>query len=138
MTHPPFPGAIQDENSTAEDRPVRLRKRADLILQPSAYQQENCWIVKDPISLKYFRLLEPETEVLRKLDGRTTYRQLKRHLEQKFPERNTRYEDLQNLLSSFHRSGLVTADSAGQAEPLLARARKTRNQKLTQLATSIL
>jgi putative peptide zinc metalloprotease protein len=124
--------------STAEDRPIALRMRPDLVLQESVYQKQRCWIVKDPVSLKYFRLLEPEYLILSRLNGKNSYLQIKCELDRAFPEFTTRYEDLQMLVSSLHKSGLVLGDMPGQAPTLVKRARKQKRQKLLQVFSSIL
>ncbi len=42
------------------ERPVGLRMRPDLVAQASEFQGESCWVIKDPLAMKYFRLREPE------------------------------------------------------------------------------
>ena len=69
----------------SEQRPIALRRRLDLVVQETVYQGQRSWIVKDPVALKYFRLLEPEYEVLQMLDQSTSYRKIKLRLEKRFP-----------------------------------------------------
>lgn len=122
----------------SDQRPIRLRVRKDLIISEVIFQGDKSWVVKDPISLKYVRLQSAEYEVFQELRSEATYDEIKRKLDRKFPERIVRYDDLQMLISSFHRSGLLVSDNAGQAVPLLERDRKQKRQKMLSLLASIL
>ena len=83
---------VNPASMSSEERPVGLRARMDLVFQESVYQGELCWIVKDPVGMKYFRLMPPEFLVLSELKKNCNYQELKRLLERKFPEKITRLE----------------------------------------------
>ncbi len=117
-----------------EERPVGLRARRDLIVQESTYQKEYCWIIKDPLAMKYFRLGKPEYLVLQKLADPISYHELKLELTQAFPDFNVRLESVQQLVTSLHRSGLLVSGASGQAVPL----EKRRNKELLRKFTAIL
>jgi hypothetical protein len=34
----------------------RIRLRADLVIDPQKYEGRTCYVVKDPVSLRYYRL----------------------------------------------------------------------------------
>lgn len=130
---------VADNTLQATDqRPINLKARKDLSIQEVVFQGEVSWVIKDPLSLKYVRLQTAEYEVFQQLDGSATYEGIKRILDQKFPDQIVRYDDLQSLISSFHRSGLLVSDNAGQATPLLERHRKEKRKKLIGLLSSIL
>ena len=78
--------------------------------------------------MKYFQLREPEYRALSMLDGTRSYRQIKVRLEQEFPEQKIRLADVQHLVNSFHKNGLLVSDASRQAVPL----KKKRNQELKQ------
>lgn len=122
----------------ADQRPIRLRRRHDLVVRPVTFQGEESWIIKDPISLKYVRLQGPEYLVFGLLDGQATYQQLKQTLDREYPDRIVRHDDLQTLISSLHRRGLLISENPGQAVPLLERQGKQRNQKRLSLLVSLL
>jgi multidrug efflux pump subunit AcrA (membrane-fusion protein) len=48
----------------------RPRLRADLVVVEQCYRGERSFVVKDPLSLKYFRFRPLEVQVMRALDGR--------------------------------------------------------------------
>jgi putative peptide zinc metalloprotease protein len=122
----------------SEDRPLPLRKRPDLQITESRFQQVRSWMVKDPVSLKYHRLQDPEVTVLNMLDGKTSLRDIQEKLQQRYPTKITRLSDLQYLLSTFHRSGLVLAEASGQGTQMLRRRRQTVQQKWMQRLSNIL
>ena len=49
---------------------ARPRLRADLVVVEQCYRGERTFIVKDPLTLKYFRFRPLEVQVMRALDGR--------------------------------------------------------------------
>ena len=130
------PNSQPPSQTVSKRRSVRLRRRPDLVCQSLQFDGDDCWVVKDPVSLKYFRLKPPEWCVLELLDGTTSYAQMLDHLQSKFPEHNFRLRDVQSLVSSFHGNGLLLSDNVGQTAPLQARRNKERQQKSVQLLMS--
>lgn len=118
----------------AASRPLRLRMRPDLATERQTYQGQAYWLVKDPVTLKYYRFHEEEFAILQMLDGRTSPAEIRRRFEQRFPPQKITLEELMQLVGSLHRSGLILSDVSGQAEALLTRRRETsRRQRLASL-----
>ena len=122
---------------SSDQRAVGLRARTDLVIKESVYQGEYCWIVKDPLAMKYFRIRKAEFLVLESLRESTSYYELKLLLSEEFPELLINMEVIQQLISQLHQSGLLIAQSSGQAIPLVKRRVKDQRQKLLRLAMSI-
>ena len=80
----------------SEQRPIGLRTRPDLIVKQSAFQGEHCWIVKDPLAMKFYRLHEAEYRVLEELRSEVSYLHLKEVLTSKLPDKTVRLESIQN------------------------------------------
>ena len=121
----------------SSQKAVGLRVRADLAISQSHFQGERSWIVKDPLAMKYFRLRDAEHCVLQSLDGGHSLADIKSNLSAAFPQHTFDTKQIQQLIQSFHANGLCVADAAGQANPLERRERKTRRQKLVNLASSV-
>ena len=51
---------INAHTISSDQRAVGLRTRPDLVVEEGVYQGEYCWIIKDPLAMKYFRLRRPE------------------------------------------------------------------------------
>ena len=91
---------VNPASQSSEERAISMRSRTDLIIQESVYQGEKCWIVKDPLAMKYYRFQEPEYLVFQELKSDCNYQDLKRMLDRKFPEKTTRLEAVQQLVVS--------------------------------------
>ena len=84
--------ATADAFRSSITRPVGLRRRGDLVTNRQVHQGQAWWVVKDPISLSYFRFRPEEYALLDMLDGTVSLEQLKerllpqaqRHLVQQF------------------------------------------------------
>src|SRR5207245_3045862 len=48
---------------------VRLRLRRDLEIAPQKYEGRTYYVVKDPVSLRYYRFKEQEHFLIRLMDG---------------------------------------------------------------------
>ena len=55
-----------------EDRIVGLRIRPDLSCDRQTQQGQVWWVIKDPLSLNYFRLRDEQYFVLKSLDAKTS------------------------------------------------------------------
>ena len=58
-----------DAFRSSTTRAVGLRRRGDLVVNRQVYQGQAWWVVKDPISLQYFRFRPEEYALLDMLDG---------------------------------------------------------------------
>jgi putative peptide zinc metalloprotease protein len=107
-------------------RAVGLRKRGDLDVNRQVYQGQAWFVVKDPISLHYFRFRPEEYALLEMLDGETSLEDLKEQFEERFPPRRITVEELARFVSTLHRSGLVIGDRPGQGPQLFERRRQRK------------
>jgi putative peptide zinc metalloprotease protein len=111
-------------------RPLAIRMRPDLAVQRQTWQGREYWLIKDPLTLKYFRFEAEEFALLEMLDGRASVEEICQRFEQRFAPQRIRPAELQQLLANLHRSHLVIADAAGQGEQLLARQEQQRRKVL--------
>ena len=74
--------AAADRTTSYAERIPAVRARADLTAVRQRWQGRTDWIVKNPLSLEYFRLPDEEYFLLRRLDGATPWSELKREFEQ--------------------------------------------------------
>ena len=107
-------------------RAVGLRKRGDLHVNRQVYQGQAWFVVKDPISLHYFRFRPEEYALLEMLDGQASLDSLKEQFEERFPPRRITVEELARFVSTLHRSGLVIGDRTGQGPQLFERRRQRK------------
>ena len=121
---------------TADQRPVRLRRRLDLVLSQCVFQSETTWVVKDPLALKYIQLRPPEYSVFKMLDGNTSLREMKKVLDDNFPDKHSRISDIHSLITSFHENGMLIADAPGQHEAMLKERFKRFRKKVIEVVSS--
>lgn len=96
------------------DSIIRWRMRRDLIAQQVKARGESEWTLKDPLSLAYYHLRDPEFVVLSMLNGAVSYRQLLDVLSARFPGERWTAENLKRFLYSLVHAGLVTSLGGGQ------------------------
>ena len=113
-----------DAFRSSTTRGVTLRRRGDLVVNRQVYQGQAWWVVKDPISLHYFRFRPEEYALLEMLDGRTSLDALKEQFEARFPPRRIKVDELSRFIATLHRSGLVIGDRPGQGPQLFERRRQ--------------
>ena len=75
---------LTDSLVSASSRAVNLRRRSDLTATRQTYQGEDFWIVKDPVSLSYYRFHEEEYAILGMLDGVSSLEEIQRRFERRF------------------------------------------------------
>ncbi len=107
-------------------RSIGLRKRGDLVVTRQLYQGQAWFVVKDPISLHYFRFRPEEYALLEMLDGSASLDGLKEAFEARFPPRRITLEETARFVATLHRSGLVIGDRPGQGPQLFERRRQRK------------
>ena len=120
------------------ERALPVRRRPDVQVYPQHFQGRPCWVIKDPVSLRYFRLQEEEYLLWQMLDGRHSLRQLQEEFARRFRPRTIRADEIQRFVGMLHQAGLVLSDRPGQAAELYRQARQQRRWRLAAGATNLL
>ena len=117
---------------------VRMKMRADLTSDLLTYQGVEYWVVKEPLAQKYYQFPPHVHYLLKQLDGTKTIEQLIDGFHREHaPKRITRSE-LQQLLTRFHKDGLVISAVPGQGVELLRRGRKNAAMERVTSLSNIL
>jgi putative peptide zinc metalloprotease protein len=106
--------------------------RPDLEVVEQSWQGRACWVIKDPLALKYYRFEEEEFSLLRWLDGKTSLDELKNRFEGRFTPQKLSLGLLQQLLTSLHRSNLIVSLAGGQGAALQERHEQRERQRVWQ------
>lgn len=126
------------QNMPPSAPPVKMKMRADLTFDPMTYQGVEYWVVKEPLGQKYYQFPPHVFYLLQQLDGTKSIDELQDNYHRKFaPKRITRQE-LQQLLTRFHKDGLVTSNVTGQGDELLKRGVKNKWMERVQQFSNIL
>lgn len=124
--------------SSSSGRPLRLSLRKDLICNRQTYQGHDYWVVKDPITLKYFRFEEEEYSLLQLIDGASSPDHIKREFDFRFAPQKIAIRELFQFVGMLHRSGILISDAPQQGIQLKRRGDKQRSQERWQSLTNIL
>jgi putative peptide zinc metalloprotease protein len=117
---------------------VRLRVRLDLDINPQKYEGRTYYVIKDPVSLRYYRFKEQEHFLIQMMDGKHTLDDAQKEFEKRFrPDRLT-LEDLEQFGQQLLTAGLAQNESPQAGKQLFDRRKKRRRSELMQALTNIL
>src|SRR5437868_10646648 len=117
---------------------VRIRLRTDLNIAPQRYEGRIYYVVKDPVTLRYYRFKEQEQFLLGFMDGKHTLDEAQQEYEKRFrPERLT-LEDLEGFAQQLLTAGLAQNESPRAGHQLIDRRKKRKRRELLQLFTNVL
>ncbi|MBT6493226.1 MAG: HlyD family efflux transporter periplasmic adaptor subunit [Planctomycetaceae bacterium] len=122
----------------SNQRSIPLQMRGDLVITTSVFQHETHWVVKDPVSLEYFRLDPSQYHVLKLLDSRQTLAEISSAMERAFPKQTWSADSVRHLLIDLHQKRLVVSNRPGQGDVFLKRLRERRWKKFTRVLQNIL
>lgn len=110
--------------------------RADLRISPQLFYGQLCFVVKDPVTLRYFRLQPVEHFLVTQFDGQRTARDLLATLQQQFPETALTVQDVLRFVGMLHESHLLVGEGIAHAEWLSKRASASRRRRLMEALQS--
>ncbi len=117
---------------------LRLRRRPDLGITPQKYEGKTYFVVKDPVSLRYYRFKDQEHYLLNLMDGTHTLDTAQKEFEKRFrPERLT-LEDLEQFGQQLLQAGLVQNETPGAGKLLFENRQKRRRMEWLGTLTNIL
>ncbi|HVS70236.1 MAG TPA: efflux RND transporter periplasmic adaptor subunit [Phycisphaerae bacterium] len=119
------------------DRPISPL-RADIVISPQLFYGQLCFVMKDPVTLRYFRLQPVEHFLITQFDGQRTARDLLGLIQQQFPESSLTVQDVLRFVGMLHESHLLVGEGLGHAEWLTKRRSAARRQRWMELAQNFL
>src|SRR5260370_4363429 len=91
---------------------VKIRLRPDLVIEPQKYEGKTYYGIKDPVSLRYYRLSIIEHFLVERLDGKQTLEEAQKAFEKEFRwSEPLRLEDLEGFARDLMRAGLAQNES---------------------------
>lgn len=123
---------------SSAQRPVPLKARADLKIARIQYQQAASWVIKDPVTLRYFRFQPEQYKILELLDGERNLETIRDEFHKEFPAANLTLEEIQSLISDLHKSGLAYSSRFGQGTALVKEKREQRRKKFIGMLKNVL
>jgi hypothetical protein len=86
---------------------VRIRLRVDLNIEPQEHEGRTYYVVKDPVSLRYYRLKDNEHFLLQFLDGKHTLEDAQKAYEKQYRPDRLKLEDLETFAQQLLTAGLA-------------------------------
>jgi len=120
------------------EQTLPLRLRTDLIIGQQTYQGRLSWVVKDPLSLKFYRFNDEEYLLLQMLDGTGSLTDIAERYRQRNPSETLGTDSLKHFIASLHNSGLLTSAATGQSEMLLRREDMRRRRETIARYSSLM
>ncbi len=117
---------------------VKIRLRPDLRIEPQNYEGRTFYVVKDPVSLRYYRLKDHEHYLLGYLDGEHTLDDAQKAYEQQYRPDRLKLEDLEAFAQQLLTAGLAQNDSPRAGKQLFDRRKKRIRSEWLQAFTNIL
>jgi putative peptide zinc metalloprotease protein len=117
---------------------VRLRLRSDLVIVPHKYEGKTYYVVKDPVSLRYYRFKDREHFMLRLMDGRHTLDDTRKAFDKEYRPDRLELEDLEGFAQQLLTTGLADNDSPAAGRQLYEQRCKKRRQQWLAVLTNIL
>ncbi|MSR30930.1 MAG: hypothetical protein EXR99_05430 [Gemmataceae bacterium] len=130
------------DQATATDlerrKQIKIRLRKDLKIDPQKYEGRTFFVVKDPVSLRYYRLKEHEHYLLKFMDGKYTLQDAQKAYEDRFRPDRLRLEDLEAFAQQLLTAGLAQNEAPKSGKQLFERRRKKIRTEWMQKLTNIL
>lgn len=114
----------------ASRRALPLVARNDLQATPIFFRGTRYWSIKDPISLRYYRLRDDQYHLLNLIDGKRSLDQLQAEQQKQFPHVHWSLNSLQSLVGDFHEKQLLSSRRSGQSEGIQQKRWTARKQKI--------
>lgn len=93
----------------ADSVPAPLR--VDLVIRRQLFKFEDYYVVKDPLSLTYFRLQPEEAYIVGLMDGRRKMREIYAAYREQYPNSDRVIEDIANFINHLGTSGLLSINA---------------------------
>ena len=117
---------------------LRIRLRRDLAIEAQKYEGRTYYVIKDPISLRYYRLKDNEFYLLQFMDGSRTLEDAQKAYEARFRPDRLKLEDVEGFAQQLLTGGLAQNESPRAGKQLFDRRKKKRRQEWMQTFTNIL
>jgi putative peptide zinc metalloprotease protein len=117
---------------------VKLRIRTDLDIAPQKYEGKTYYVVKDPVSLRYYRFEEQEHFIIRMMNGTATLDETQKEFEKRFRPKRLTLEDLEQFGQQLLTAGLAHNESPKAGAQLFERRKKRRRNEWLQALTNVL
>src|SRR5437588_6914298 len=125
-------------NELERRKQLRIRIRADLGIEAQKYEGRTYYVVKDPVSMRYYRLKDHEHFLVRYMDGKHTLEDAQKAYEMRYRPDRLKLEELEGFAQQLLTAGLAHNESPKAGKQLFDRRKKRRRSEWMQTLTNIL
>src|SRR5437588_8891410 len=111
---------------------IRIRLRKDLAVESQKYEGRTFHVLKDPISLRYYRLKDNEHFLLQFLDGKQTLEDAQKAYEKRYRPDRLKLEDMEGFAQQLLNAGLAQSEAPKAGKQLFERRQKRRRSEWMQ------
>lgn len=119
-------------------RKIKIKKRPDLIITRQRFGGQNFYVIKDPVSLRYYRFREEELFLLEKFDGKNHFDDIRHDFVEKFRPQRISVAELERFAGQLLQAGIATADTPQLGQRLFERYKKHKWGIIKQFFLNIL
>jgi len=113
-------------NDLERRKQVRVRLRPNLLMSRQCQAGQTCYVVKDPVSLAYFRLDDRQHFLIGLMDGVRTLEDIRQEYQRQFRPQSLSLEETEHFTSLLLNSGLAQNESSTAGAQLFERSQKQR------------
>ncbi len=125
-------------NDLERRKQLRVRLRRDLAIEAQKYEGRTFYVVKDPVSLRYYRLKDNEHFLLQFLDGKHTLEDAQKDYEVRYRPDRLKLEDVESFAQQLLNAGLAQNESPRAGKQLYEQRSKRQRSEWMQTLTNIL
>ena len=115
-----------------------VRVRPDLVFAERRDAGQTTWVVKDPVTLRYFDFGPSEVFIMKRIDGHRSLATIKSEYDEHFAPHRISKREIASFSHSLYQRGLLIASADNQAEGLLQRRGKQRLLQWASLPLQVL
>ena len=114
------------------------RVRQDVEISEQVYYGKPCYVLKDPATMRYYRLRPPEYAIHQMLDGQNTMEDVLRVLAQRFPAEQFDAQAVMNFIIMLRSASLLEVVGQGSSDFLLQRKKNMTRGFIKKIRTEFL
>ncbi len=117
------------------DSGVLPKARADLEITEQVYYGHPCYVLKDPTTLRYYRLRPPEYTIFKMLNGKTTIEDVLKALAERFPDDTYDAQAVMSFIIMMRGGNLLIGSGDNTSDYLLSRKQQLTRSFFQKLKT---
>jgi len=112
--------------------------RPDLVCSKQNFQGGDYWIIKDPLTLRYYRFQEEEFWLLQSLDGERSAEEIQTQFQANYAPQKISMGEIHQFVGMLFRSSLIISNAPDQGLRLFQRSQKQQSSETWSKLSNIL